>query len=170
MSILLFELLMILITVIIVGYMKMSGQKEVMKKFGLMLIAVLLFDIMSEPMWINQGLDSWAYLYGNVSWVLAFGWASIFFLTFLIVDNGFKKMLEKGKFWLYLLVATILTVPAESLILKLGIRSYAPVLSETFSGLMIPLTHVPVEVLLATPIITALIIPFYKYMLDHFKN
>lgn len=170
MSILLFELLVVLITIGILIYMKSSGQKQVMKKFGIMLIAVFLFYIMSEPMWINQGLSSWAYLYGNVSWVLAFGWASIFFLTFLIVDGGFKKMAERGKFWLYLIVATIITVPAESLLLKLGIRSYAPVLSETFSGLLIPLTHVPIEVLLAAPIITALVIPFYKYMLDHLNN
>jgi len=169
MNILLFELLVILVTIGILVYMKRSGKKEVIKRFGIMLLAVFLFYIMSEPMWINQRLSSWAYLYGNVSWVLALGWVSIFFLTFLIVDSGFKKMTERGKFWLYLIVATIITIPAESLLLKLGIRSYAPLLSETFSGLLIPLTQVPLEVMLATPIITALIIPFYKYMLDQFK-
>jgi len=165
MNILLFELLVIIITVGILVYMSKSGQKDVMKKFGLMLVAVFLFQIMSEPMWVNSKLHSWAYLYGNVSWVLTFGWAIIFFLTFLIVDGGFKRMPEKSKFWLYLLVATIITVPAESLIIKLGIRSYADVLSQTFSGLMIPLTQVPLEILFAVPMISALIIPFYKYML-----
>ena len=82
MNILMFELLVVLVTIGILLYMRSSGQKDVMKKFGLMLIAVFLFYIMSEPMWVNQGLHSWAYLYGNVSWVLAFGWVSIFFLTF----------------------------------------------------------------------------------------
>jgi len=164
MNILLFEALVVIVTIAILAIMKSSGQKDVMKKFGLMLIAVFLFQIMSEPMWVNSNLDSWAYLYGNVSWILTFGWASIFFLTFLIVDKGFKKMHEKNKFWLYLLVATIITVPAESLILKLGIRSYATLLSSTFSGLMIPLTQVPIEVLFAVPMISALIIPFYKYI------
>lgn len=164
MNILLFEFLVVLVTIGILVYMKKSGDKEVMKKFGLMLVAVFLFQIMSEPMWVNNNLHSWAYLYGNVSWVLTFGWVSIFFLTFLIVDKGFKKMPEKNKFWLYLLVATIITVPAESLILKLGIRSYAGVLSSTFSGIMIPLTQIPLEVILAVPMISALIIPFYKYM------
>jgi hypothetical protein len=163
---LLLEILIVIITLGILLYMKKSGHKEVMKKFGIMLLAVFLFQIMSEPMWINSNLHSWAYLYGNVSWVLTFGWASIFFLTFLIVDNGFKKMPEKNKFWLYLLVATIITVPAESLILKLGIRSYADILSQTFSGIMIPLTLVPIEVLIATPMISALIIPFYKYVIQ----
>lgn len=169
MSILLFELLVIIVTLGILTYMKTSGHKDVMKKFGIMFIAVLLFQIMSEPMWINQNLSSWAYLYGNVSWLLAFGWISIFFLSFLIVDSGFKKISEKGKFWLYLIVATILTVPAEILILKLGIRSYADVLSQTFSGLTIPGTLVPIEVLLAVPLISALIIPFYKYILNHWN-
>ena len=164
MNILLFEALVVIVTIGILAYMKYSGQKNVMKRFGLMLVAVFLFQIMSEPMWVNNNLDSWAYLYGNVSWVLTFGWVSIFFITFLLVDKGFKKMHEKNKFWLYLLVATIITVPAESLILKLGIRSYADVLSSTFSGLMIPLTQVPIEVLFAVPIISALIIPFYEYI------
>ena len=164
MNILLFEILVVIVTILILAVMKISGQKHIMKKFGLMLIAVFLFQIMSEPMWVNSNLNSWAYLYGNVSWILTFGWASIFFLTFLIVDNMFKKMHEKGKFWLYLLVATIITVPAESLILKLGIRSYADILSQTFSGLMIPLTQVPMEVLFAVQMISALIIPFYKYI------
>ena len=169
MNVLLFEILVILITIGILTYMKISRNKDVMKKFWIMFIAVFLFQIMSEPMWVNQELHSWTYLYGNVSWLLALGWISIFFLSFLIVDSGFKKMSEKGKFWLYLVFATIITVPAESLILKLGIRSYAPILAETFSGIMIPLTYVHIEVLLATPIITALIVPFYKYMLKNFK-
>ena len=164
MNVLVFELLVIAITIGILVYMNKTGHKHVMKKFGLMLLSVFLFQIMSEPMWINSGLSSWAYLYGNVSWVLAFGWVSIFFLTFLIVDGHHKKMEEKKKFWLYLLVATIITVPAESLIIKMGIRSYADILSSTFSGIMIPLTQVPLEVLIAVPMISALIIPFYKYI------
>lgn len=169
MNILIFELAVIIITLSILAYMKSSGHKDVMKKFGIMLIAVLLFQIMSEPMWINHNLHSWAYLYGNVSWVLTFGWISIFFISFLIVDSAFKKISEKGKFWLYLIVVTILTIPAEILILKLGIRSYADILSQTFSRLTIPGTLVPIEVLFAVPLISALIIPFYKYMLDHWN-
>ncbi len=70
MNILLFELLVIIITVGILVYMGKSAHKAVMKKFGLMLVAVFLFQIMSEPMWVNSKLHSWAYLYGNVSWVL----------------------------------------------------------------------------------------------------
>lgn len=168
MNILVFELLVILITLVILAYMKSSGQKDVMKKFGIMLIAVFLFQIMSEPMWINKNMNSWAYLYGNVSWVLTFGWISIFFLTFLIVDGTFKKMAEKGKFWLYLIIATILTIPSEMLILKIGIRTYADILTTTFSGLTI-FGAVPIEVVFAVPLISALIIPFYKYIFSNLK-
>jgi len=169
MNILLFELFVVLATFGLLVYIKKKGHKEVMKKFGLMLVAVFLFQIMSEPMWVNNELDSWAYLYGNVSWVLAFGWASIFLLTFLIVDSKFRKLPDGKKFWLYLLVVTIITVLAEALILKLGIRSYTTVLSSTFSGLVIPMTQVPLEVVLAVPIISALVIPFYKYFIDYHK-
>ena len=36
-------------------------------------------------------------------------------------EPGWKKLQEKSKFWLYLLVVTIITVPLESLLLKVGI-------------------------------------------------
>ncbi len=50
------------------------------------------------------------------------------------------------------------------MLLKSGLRAYASDLIGTFSGIMIPLTSVPVEVLLAVPIIAALVITFYKYV------
>jgi hypothetical protein len=162
-SVLLFEILVVLITIFLLIFMKSKGINNVIRKFGILLLAVLLFQIMAEPMWINSNLHSWAYIYGNVSWVLAFGWVSIFLISFLVVDSIFRKTSEKVKFWLYLLVVTLITVPLESLILNMGIRTYALFLSETFGGFMIPLTQVPIEVLVAVPMISALVIPFYKY-------
>lgn len=169
MNFLIFEVIIVLIFVSIVSYMKFTGYNKTYTKSTFLFLTVLLFQIMSEPMWLNHKLNSWAFIYGNISWVLTLGWVSILLLTILLVDGKFKESSEKTKFWLYLTTATILTVIAESIILKLGIRSYAPVLSDTFSGILIPLTQVPVEVLLATPIITALVISFYKFMISQVK-
>ena len=160
------EILIILVSIGIFIYLKNYDSKA-KKKFIILFLAVFLFEIMSEPMWINHLFNSWAYLYGNVSWIVTLGWVDIFFVSFIIVDKlifKHKKASEKVKFWLYLLVVTIITVPIESLLLKYGFRSYSSALTDTFSGLLIPLTGVPIEVLIAVPMIAALIIPFYKYV------
>ena len=162
------EIVIILISIGLFVYLK-KFETKAKKKFIILFLAVLLFEIMSEPMWVNHQFNSWAYLYGNVSWIVTLGWVSIFFVSFLIVDKlifNNKKASEKIKFWLYLLVVTIITVPIESLLLKYGFRSYSSALTDTFSGILIPLTRVPIEVLIAVPMIAALIIPFYKYLSD----
>ena len=64
--------------------------------------------IISEPMYRNQGLDTWAYLYRDVAWTLVLGFADIFLISIAIVDKLWGKFKEKAKFWLYLLVVTII--------------------------------------------------------------
>jgi hypothetical protein len=160
------EILIIIVTIGIYSYLK-NYEKKAKQKFIILFIAVFLFEIMSEPMWINHLFNSWAYLYGNVSWIVTLGWVDIFFVSFIIVDKLIfknKKLSEKIKFWLYLLIVTIITVPLEAMLLKYGFRSYSSALTDTFSGLLIPFTGVPIELLIAVPMIAALIIPFYKYV------
>jgi hypothetical protein len=165
-GIVLVELLPLIGAIILYLLMQKMGYKKVWQKFLVMIIGVLLFMIMSEPMYRNPGLDVWAYIYRDVPWTVVLGWADIFFASIIIVDKLWGKYKENAKFWLYLLVVTIITVPIESILLRSGLRSYTPELTSTFSGFMIPLTAAPIEVLLAVPIIGALVISFYKYVSD----
>lgn len=160
---LIFEILVVLVTIFLVIYMNKTGEKKVWNKFWILLLGVFLFQIMSEPMWVNN-LNSWTYIYGNVSWIIALEWVSIFFAGFLITDRLFGKVPEKNKFWLNLVFVTIILVIVESILYVNGIREYAELLTNTFSGLSIPFTSVPLEVLLTAPLISALIIPFYRYI------
>ena len=167
-GILILELLVIIITIGLYFGMKKMGYKKIWKKFIIMILAILLFMIISEPMYRNQGLDTWAYLYRDVAWTLVLGFADIFLISIAIVDKLWGKFKEKAKFWLYLLVVTIITVPIESGLLKIGVRGYSPILTDTFSGFMIPLTRVPIEVFLAVPILAALVIGFYMYFAEQY--
>lgn len=161
-GILIFELALIIFTVGIGYLMKKNDYTNITKKMIILFIGVLLFEIMSEPMWKNYSLDSWAYIYHDVSWIITLGWVNIFLISILLVDHLFKKFEEKKKFWLYLLFVTIITTPIEVILLSTGIRGYASELTSTMSGMYIPLTSAPIEIILIIPLIAALVIPFYK--------
>ena len=166
---LIFELIIVLVTILLYFFMKKQNHKNVLKKLLVLFIGVLLFEIMSEPMWNNYFLNNWAFLYNDVSWIITLGWMNIFMISILVVDHFYKKYSEKTKFWLYLLFVTIITLPIEIILLKVGIRDYSVVLTNTLSGINIPFTLAPIEILIVIPMIAALVIPFYKIICSFFK-
>jgi hypothetical protein len=168
-GILIFEISMILLSVGIWFYMRKNNYKNILQKMLVLFIGVLLFEIMSEPMWQNFLLHRWTFIYHDVSWIITLGWMNIFMVSMLLVDKLFSKYTEKVKFWLYLLFVTIITTPIEVILLNTGIRGYDTVLTSTMTGITIPFTSAPIEIIMVIPIIAALIIPFYKIMLNLFK-
>ena len=163
-GILIFELFVIAFTIGLWIFMSKKGYKKVSRKFIVLFVGALLFEIMSEPMWINSKLSSWAFLYKDISWVLTLGWVSIIMFSILLVDYEFRKLPEKKRFWLYLLVIEAITVPLETVLFTVGIRGYAPELLARTSGFLIPFTTMPVEGVIVIPIFISLIITFYKYV------
>lgn len=163
-GILIFEFAIIVFTISLWGYMKKKDYKNVTRKFIILFVGVLLFELMSEPMWLNQGFSWWAYLYKDITWIITLGWVSIFMVSILLVDFAFTKLPEKKKFWIYLLFIQAITVPIEAGLVQSGIRNYAPFLKATMTGFNIPLTVVPLEAIYAIPLFTSLILTFYKYV------
>lgn len=164
MNILFLEILIIVCTILLWWYMKKQGYKNVTRRMIILFIGVLLFELMSEPMWLNLGFHKWAYLYKDITWIITLGWVLIFMISMLLVDFSFPNLQEKKRFWLYLLFAETITVPLEMMLLETGIRKYAPILLDTMTGFTIPFTSVPMEAIYAIPIFSALIISFYKYI------
>lgn len=82
----------------------------------------------------------------------------------MLTDYSFQKLPEKVKFFMYTAVISVLVLPFEIIMLNIGVRGYAPFLTERLSGLMVPLTQVPLEGLYASPIFIMLVLAFYKYM------
>jgi len=131
-------------------------------------LVVFLFELMVEPMVVNSGLPSWSYVYRDISFIMTGGWILIIWLSISLVDKFFIHYDLKEKTILYVLFATIITLPIESWLIINKYRLYGPSAIENFSGYQIPLTSIPVEIAFAIPFYLVLIISFIKYWIYKF--
>src|SRR3989344_9674486 len=102
-GVLLFELFVLVLAIFLFSFMVKKGYQNVTRKFLILFIGILLFEIISEPMWLNTGFDSWAYMFRDITWVLTLGWVTVFMMAIIGVDYFFRGASEKKKFFLYLL-------------------------------------------------------------------
>jgi len=131
------------------------------RRLGVMALGVLIFELFTAPMWHNAHLGRWAYLYRDVSWVLTLGWSVLFLLVVELGDRLLPRWRAWRRFLLNLVLLTLLVVPLEWLVVRLGIRSYAPEVREAAVGGWID--GVPVAVLYYVPVFSALVLGFYRY-------
>lgn len=158
------EVVIILYVIALYIFMIKHKYKNIARKSIILIIGILLFEFMSEPMFENIGFHSWSYLYKDITWIVTLEWLSIIFTSIIIVDYLYSHLPEKRRFWLYLLFIEGITVPIEIFLVQTGIRKYAELLTVNLSGLYIPFTSVPIEGVFAIPAFTALILCFYKYV------
>jgi hypothetical protein len=136
-------------------------QPNIGTQFLLVSLGVLIFELFTAPMWHNYKMGWWAYLYRDVSWVLTIGWSALILSTVVLVDQTLPKFKEWQRFGVYLLVLTGLVSVLETIVVNIGIRSYAPEVLNAVSGVFV--FNVPIELLYYTPVFTSLVIAFYKY-------
>lgn len=163
-GILIFEIVVILLTLGVFTMMKKKGYPNVLRKFIILFVAAFLFEILTEPFWTYPLFQAWTFIGGDISWFIPLGWSGIIMAILLIVDKSFPKIPERRRFWIYLCLLEVIISIIEGFLINTGIKSYNPILSDTFYGYMIPLTNVPLEILFAVPLMVVLIIPFYKYL------
>ncbi len=162
-SIVLFELVILAgaaFTVFILPKIK-DIPDQVWLRFLVMAVGVFIFELFTAPMWNNQRMGWWAYVYHDVSWILTLGWTSLILGVVLLVEKFLASWKEWQRFPVYLAILMLLIVPLEILVVNLGIRSYAPEVLETVDGISIG--RVPIEILYYIPVFTGLIVCFYKY-------
>ena len=126
-----------------------------------MAVGVLLFELFTAPMWINEHLGRWAYIYNDLSWILTLGWTVLILGVVILVDHWLSDWSEPKRFAAYLGILLVLVTIAEMVVVGIGIRRYAPEVLATVSGTYI--LGVPIEILYYVPVFTALVIAFYKY-------
>jgi len=131
------------------------------RRFGVMALGVLIFELFTAPMWHNAHLGRWAYLYRDVSWVLTLGWSVLFLMVVELGDRLLPGWRAWRRFLFDVVLLTVLVVPLEWLVVRLGIRSYAPEVRAAAVGGWID--GVPVAVLYYVPVFTALVLGFYRY-------
>ena len=128
---------------------------------GAMAVGVFLFELFTAPMWINDHLGQWAYVYCDLSWILTLGWTAMILGVVVLVDRWLSHWSEPRRFAAYLGILLVLVTIAEMVVVGIGIRKYAPEVLATVSG--ISLLGVPIEILYYVPVFTSLVIAFYKY-------
>ena len=138
-----------------------KSDKDIFKKFGLAFIAITLFEYFTQSLWLNKGLEPWAYLYLDVSWIIGLGWTTIIIVSRSLIEMYFPYLTEKLKFFIKLAVIGIIGFFAEWVVLGLGIREYSEAVNKTLSGIMIG--PVPIEAIYYIPVFMALVLSFSLY-------
>lgn len=126
-----------------------------------MATGVLIFEVFTAPMWINDNMGRFAYVYQDVSWILTIGWTAMILSVVILVDNRFSDWKAPRRFAAYLGILLVLVVIAEAIVVGVGIRKYSPEVLASVSGFK--LLGVPIEILFYVPVFTSLVIAFYKY-------
>jgi hypothetical protein len=129
----------------------------------LTLAAVLLFELMVEPMVSNRGLPAWSYLHRDVSLLLSGLWVLVIAITAAVVTRIGLHLSVALRFVLALAIATAVALPIEYGLLAAGIRVYGPSATANFSGFTIPLLGAPIEIAFAIPCYMALMFGFIRY-------
>jgi hypothetical protein len=126
-----------------------------------MMTGVFLFELFTSPMWHNEHLGRFAYVYCDVSWILTLGWTTLILGVVVSVDRWLSHWSEPKRFATYLGILLAVITFAEISVVALGIRKYSPEVLQAVSG--ISMMGVPIEILYYVPVFTALVIAFYKY-------
>lgn len=138
-------------------------QKKWFRSLGISIVAVLLFELMIEPMVANTNLPAWSYIYHDISILMTGGWVLIVWAAILCVDKFFIHYNLVSRFTLYLIGSTIIAVPLETWLITNGYRVYSQSAITNFSGYTFPALGVPLEVVFAIPFYLALVIVFIRY-------
>jgi hypothetical protein len=126
-----------------------------------MAAGIFLFELFTSPMWHNEHLGRWAYVYCDVSWVLTLGWTTLLCAVVISIDRWLSHWSQPRRFAAYLGILLVLTTAAEIAVVALGIRRYSQEVLDAVSG--ISLLGVPLEILYYVPVFNSLVIAFYKY-------
>lgn len=173
-TILIFEVfvLALIIGTIVYAFFRMVSKKRnrLFKNLIITTIGVILFEIMIDPMVLNNRWSSWTYYYHDLSIIVTFGWIVIVSVSIYIIDAVFAHLSDFKKFWLYLCTIDAITLPVEIFLVQSGVRVYSPSLIQSSLGAYIPYTSIPLEVGFAIPLFFALVIGFVKYWEKISKN
>ena len=160
--ILLFELFILVCTVAVFVVLPRLANR-VPTRYLTVALGVLIFEMFTAPMWHNEKLGQWAYIYLDVSWVLTLGWSTLVLSIVTFVDALLKRWREWQRFLAYLCVLTPLVILFEWLVIGLGIRSYSPEVLDVIGSAYLPGLGVPADGLYYVPVFMSLVIAFYKY-------
>ena len=157
-----YEIFIALATIVLLGLM--IWKKKSLFHFFLMFIGVIIFETFTGPLWLNQHLGNFAYLYHGVSWVLSLGLTTMTYSVVWFVDSVWPKIKDCYRFFVYLGFLWPIMYFVERFVIDLDIRSYVPEVLLVVKSNSLPLINVSWQAMMYLPVFFALIIAFYKYL------
>lgn len=157
-----FEVIVVIITVVAITLLSRLKDR-ILRRYWMVTVGILIFEIFTTPMWNNFKLGFWAYFYRDVSWILTMGWSTAILSTVILIDAFLPRLKEWQRFLCYIGALTIFVTIYERIVVAIGIRSYNPEVMEIIQGWYIPVINVPAQLFYYVPVFTALVIGFYKY-------
>lgn len=161
-SVIIFEFFIILATLLALHFLS-KIDKNVLMKYVIVVGGVFIFEFFTAPMWHNYHLGNWAYVYRSVSWILTIGWATLIIVPSIMIDVHMKDRKVWERSVAYMVSITVLGLIGETLVVNLGVRSYAPETLAVIDGHYMPLLNIPWKALYYIPVFMALVLSFYKY-------
>ena len=134
-----------------------------LQNLAITVVAVLLFELMIEPMVINAKFPAWSYIYRDITFLMTGSWVIVIWLATSLIDKYFIGAGLMARFVGYLIVISAIAFPIESWLIQNGYRLYGPSAEANFTGIVTPFTNVPAEVAGAIPLYLALIISFVRF-------
>jgi hypothetical protein len=124
---------------------------------------IFLVEVMIEPMARNQNLPQWSYIFHDISFLITGMWIAIIAVTAILVGKFFSFFPIIYRFLIALSITTMLAIPIESGLIRNGIRVYSESAKHYYTGVIMPVMNVPIEVAFAIPCYMALLLAFMRY-------
>ena len=126
-------------------------------------LAVVMFELMVDPLVDNRGLPAWSYVWHDLNLILTVAWVLIIAVAAIVVERFLFEKSLPVKFGAAMAVMYVLAVPLESWCIRQGYRVYGESATSNFIGIDTPLTGVPIEIAFAVPCYLMLVVCFVRH-------
>ena len=157
-----FELAIIFITIALLVFLS-SKNKNSWRVYLITAVGVLLFEYYTQALWFNQNLESWAYLYLDVSWIMTLMWTDVILLSIFTVVTLRPKYSEVKKFFMSIGVITVFVMAIEWVLIRTNIRGYPQVILDLYESLPRLFGIVPLKELIYVFAFMCLVVAFTRY-------
>src|SRR5690606_28663891 len=115
-----FDVVVIGAAIIVFSWLRRTTPK-LWLRWLVMMTGVCLFELFTSPMWHNEHLGRWAYVYCDVSWVLTLGWTTMLMAVVALVDRWRPRWTALQRFGLCMAILLSMVTLAEISVVQLGI-------------------------------------------------
>jgi hypothetical protein len=163
-----FELIVIVVSIALLLFLH-SKNKNTWKVYLITAIGVLLFEYFTQALWFNQNLESWAYLYLDVSWIMTLMWTDVILFSIFVVESMKPKFTEIKKFFSIIGIITLFVLVIEWVLIRTNIRGYPQVILDLYESLPRLFGIVPLKELIYVFAFMALVVAFTRYWQSNFN-